>query len=269
MHPPRRGAVVASSVFAGFGVALVCAGIARPGPPPVGPATRWVTAEAFVRPAAGPASPAGSSGWSPATAPPEGQDDPARTAGPDDQDAVPVPAPRDAPTTPGEGTGDGGSTVPSPQAPVAEPVSLEIPRIGVRAPLGGVGRDAAGAIAVPAPGRDASDRAYWYRGLARPGAPGPAVLVGHVDSRVGGPAVFYRLGELVPGDVVTVHRADGTAARFAVRALGRYPKATFPAATVYASTPGPSLRLITCGGGFDSRHGSYLDNVVVFADAVG
>ena len=154
-----------------------------------------------------------------------------------------------------------------PAADVALPVGLEIPAIGLRATVGAVGRDADGAIAVPAPGPGSGGRAYWYRDLARPGADGPAVIVGHVDSRTGGPAVFYRLGELAPGDAVTVRRADGTSVRFVVQALGRYPKSAFPAQSVYGDTPMPTLRLITCGGGFD--RGSYVDNLVVFAAPAG
>ncbi|GAA4578166.1 hypothetical protein GCM10023176_53540 [Micromonospora coerulea] len=43
--------------------------------------------------------------------------------------------------------------------------------------------------------------------------------------------------------------------------------ARFPTARVYGPTPGPELRLVTCGGEFDRRRGHYRDNVVVFAVA--
>jgi hypothetical protein len=143
------------------------------------------------------------------------------------------------------------------------PVELDIPRIGVRTSIAQVGPTARGTIDVPpaAPGVPA----LWYRGLASPGEVGPAVIVGHVDTARDGPAVFYRLGELRPGDIVTVRRADGVAPRFVVRAVARYPKEDFPAAAVYGATAGPELRLITCGGSFDRARGSYRDNVVVFA----
>jgi len=36
-------------------------------------------------------------------------------------------------------------------------------------------------------------------------------------------------------------------------------------AAIYANTSYPSLRLITCGGPFDSSTGQYLDNIVVYA----
>ncbi|WP_247659418.1 class F sortase [Micromonospora sp. U56] len=36
---------------------------------------------------------------------------------------------------------------------------------------------------------------------------------------------------------------------------------------MYGPTPGPELRLVTCGGAFDRRTGHYRDNLVVFAVA--
>jgi hypothetical protein len=63
-------------------------------------------------------------------------------------------------------------------------------------------------------------------------------------------------------------RADGAVARFAVRAVRTYPKASFPARQVYASHGGRSLQLVTCGGEFDYRARSYLSNVVVYTELV-
>ncbi|MDQ4130605.1 MAG: class F sortase, partial [Actinomycetota bacterium] len=48
----------------------------------------------------------------------------------------------------------------------------------------------------------------------------------------------------------------------------RVAKEAFPTARVYGNTPGPELRLITCGGVFDSTSGHYRDNVIVYAKAV-
>jgi Sortase domain len=89
-------------------------------------------------------------------------------------------------------------------------------------------------------------------------------MLGHVDS-TSGPAVFYRLRELRPGDPITVARADGTAARFTVDRVEQYPKARFPTDDVYLSTMTPKLRLVTCGGSFDATAGHYRSNVIVFA----
>ncbi len=107
-------------------------------------------------------------------------------------------------------------------------------------------------------------RAGWFTGSPAPGATGPAVIAGHVDSRQG-PAVFFRLAELEPGDEVLVDRADGTTVRFTVTSVDRYPKDEFPTEQVYGPTPRAELRLITCGGEFDPDERSYRDNVVVSA----
>jgi sortase (surface protein transpeptidase) len=94
------------------------------------------------------------------------------------------------------------------------------------------------------------------------------VIAGHVDSRTG-PAVFYRLRELRPGDPVLVERADGTRLRFVVEATRSYPKDGFPTADVFGPVPSAALRLITCAGDFDRARGSYRDNLVVFARLAG
>lgn len=104
----------------------------------------------------------------------------------------------------------------------------------------------------------------WYSLGAAPGQEGPAVLAGHLDS-VTGPAVFHRLSELRDRDTISVERADGAVVNFSVYAVERYAKGDFPTEDVYGDTEHPELRLITCGGDFDTTTGHYADNVVVFA----
>jgi hypothetical protein len=64
---------------------------------------------------------------------------------------------------------------------------------------------------------------------------------------------------------VDITRADHRVAVFTVYRVAEYQKNAFPTMTVYGDTPGPELRLITCGGAFDASTGSYLDNIVVYA----
>jgi hypothetical protein len=144
--------------------------------------------------------------------------------------------------------------------PVARPVSLIIPMIGVKTQLIEVGLTAGGALQVPT----TTTVAAWYTGSPRPGAIGPAIIEGHVDSLTG-PGVFYRLSELQPGDRLYVRRSDGTTVEFRVTAEQTYLKAYFPAAAVYGPTPDPELRLITCGGTFDYATGHYLSNTIIYA----
>ncbi len=148
-------------------------------------------------------------------------------------------------------------------APVARPVSLTIPLIGVKTQLITLGLTAGGALQVPTSWTVAG----WYTGSPRPGAIGSAIIVGHIDS-LSGPAVFFRLPELRHGDDVYVKRADGTTAEFRVTSVQTYLKDQFPTQTVYGPTPDAELRLITCGGTFDPATGHYLSNIVVYATEV-
>jgi len=148
-------------------------------------------------------------------------------------------------------------------APVASPVSLTIPLIGVKTNLITLGLASGGEMQVPS----STTVAGWYTGSPRPGAVGSAIIVGHVDS-VSSRGVFFRLPELKNGDDVFVKRADGTTAEFRVTEIQTYPKDHFPTQTVYGPTPDPELRLITCGGAFDAATNHYLSNIVVYATQV-
>jgi sortase (surface protein transpeptidase) len=140
------------------------------------------------------------------------------------------------------------------------PVRLQVPAIGIDAPLVRLGLDERGALEVP----QRPEQAGWFGRDARPGERGAAVIAGHVDSAVG-PAVFYRLGALHRGDAIRVRRRDGSTVAFRVQRVERWPKARFPTARVYGATRRPSLRLVTCGGAFDAGSGHYVDNTIVFA----
>jgi len=146
---------------------------------------------------------------------------------------------------------------------VARPVALTIPAIAVRTPLARLSRTPQGTLQAPA----STTVAGWYTGSPRPGEIGSSIIAGHIDSTQG-PAVFFRLRLLRPGDLVYVRRSDGTLAVFRVYAEHMYPKNHFPTERVYGPTPDAELHLITCGGVFDQATGSYLSNVVVYATQI-
>jgi hypothetical protein len=151
--------------------------------------------------------------------------------------------------------------------PRSLPVAVHIPAIGVDArviPLGMNGDDI-----VNVPSLSTPMLTSWFDGGVTPGQDGPAVLFGHVDSAVTGPAVFYRLGDLEPGDLVYVTRADGTTAVFDVDAVDLYSENAFPDRSIYGSTVSPVLRLVTCGGDFDTKTHLYLDRTVAWARYAG
>lgn len=150
---------------------------------------------------------------------------------------------------------------PAPDPRVLPPIRIEAPAIAVDAPVDPLGVTDSGELQVPGD----YQRVGWWAGGASPGAPGPAVLVGHLDS-TSGPAVFFKLDKLKIGDRIFVHREDGSASEFTVTKLESYAKDRFPTLDVYGSTEGPTLRLVTCYGSFDRRTRHYRDNLVVYAE---
>jgi len=170
---------------------------------------------------------------------------------------VPAPAATPAPTT--------GAPVAPPTssldpAAVPEPTAVSIPALGVRQDLIGLGVAGDGTAEVPTDFADVG----WFTPGGRPGARGPTVLLGHVDSTAG-PAVFYDLRDLAPGDTVVLTVADGSTATYTVTGTEQVAKDTFPTAAVFGATAEDVLRLITCTGAFDAGARSYTDNLVVTA----
>ncbi|MBD8504978.1 class F sortase [Hoyosella sp. G463] len=146
------------------------------------------------------------------------------------------------------------------QRDTAPPARITIPALGIDAPLSYTGLNPDNTLAVPEFG-DIS----WYDEGATPGNPGPAGILGHVDSR-SGPDVFYRLHELRPGDTVTITTTGGEQLVFTITGIEQHAKALFPTEEVWLPTPEPELRLITCGGEFDQGADSYRDNIIAFAE---
>jgi sortase (surface protein transpeptidase) len=152
--------------------------------------------------------------------------------------------------------------------PRSEPVSLRIPAIGVHTQVFPIGKAPDGTLAVPQPG-PRLDKAAWFDSSPTPGQPGPSVLEGHVDSERG-PSVFFRLGDLRPGNRIEVTRRDGRVVVFTVNGVRDFKKSAFPTALVYGARDlsTPQLRLITCSD-FDRSIGHHVGNTVVFAHLTG
>jgi Sortase domain len=125
------------------------------------------------------------------------------------------------------------------------PVRIEIPAIGVSSALVRLGLNTDGTMQVPGD----YGVAGWFTGGPAPGDTGPAVIAGHVDSR-SGPAIFYRLGALRPGDAIKIIRADGRP-----RALS---PTTSPASRSRRSPPRPcsAPHPIRCSGSSPAAAGS-------------
>jgi Sortase domain len=155
-------------------------------------------------------------------------------------------------------------SAPAPTAPTglpaSKPVRVDIPALGVAQQTIELGLGADGTMEVPS----GPEPVGWFAESPTPGEIGPAVLAGHLTWN-GADGVFRKLGTLDPGDEIVVTRADGSRPRFLVTEVAQYPKDQFPTARVYANTPGPQLRLITCAGDYSPGSHSYSDNIVVYA----
>ena len=154
----------------------------------------------------------------------------------------------------------------TPAAPAAagprpeRPVRISIPAAAVEAAVVPVEATATG-IEVP-PAGDAG----WYAAGPRPGEPGRAVVIGHLDAPQGA-GLFHRLPGLADGTEVSLVDARGEVHRYSVVGRAQVPKTAFPADEVYGSSRRPVLVLVTCGGAW-SRETGYGDNVLVYARSV-
>lgn len=148
------------------------------------------------------------------------------------------------------------------ELPESAPVKVRIPSIGVDAGTVSLGLDG-NELETPSD----PDEVGWFTGAHTPGAPGRAVLAGHLTWN-GRHTVFARLPELTAGAVVEVDREDGTTAKFEITKVSTFAKDVFPTAEVYASTDEPSLVLITCGGEYSQSDHYYDSNVIAFASAL-
>jgi hypothetical protein len=160
--------------------------------------------------------------------------------------------------------------LPPPHRPLGDalPQRVDVPRLGIQAPVVARGLDPQGAIDPPP--FDQASVVGWYAGGPKPGAAGTALLVGHVDTQTR-PAVFYKLSAMTPGETVRVVRDDGKVAEFTVDDVQVVTRDRFDAQQAYGPRRAgrAELRLITCGGSFDRTSRSYTANVIVSAYLTG
>jgi hypothetical protein len=166
-----------------------------------------------------------------------------------------VPFPSFSTTTPTS------SPAPPPPPEIGAPEHLSIPGIAAESDLVPTGLNPDGTLEVPPVSEPL--QASWYEGFSEPGEAGrPAVILGHVDGG-GQEGVFYELHAVEIRD--EIHVDDKL---FSVYDTQKTDKDSFPTEQVYAPTPTPELRLITCGGAFDHSVDSYEDNIIVYARLV-
>jgi sortase (surface protein transpeptidase) len=141
------------------------------------------------------------------------------------------------------------------------PAYIEIPALDVNTEIEKVGRLENGQMGVP----KGFDTVGWFGEGAKPGAPGNAVMAGHVDSKTG-PAVFYKLEDLDKGDEVIVKDKDGKTLTFVVTGKEKYDRKTAPVDEIFDYSYGSKLNLITCTGNFNRDEGTHEERLVVYTE---
>jgi sortase (surface protein transpeptidase) len=162
---------------------------------------------------------------------------------------------------------------PTPLPEGVAPVELQIDSVGVDAPIE-LGAVTDGAMQDPSGPWVVS----WYNQLGKIGEGGNVVLAGHVDyynagpDGTPGPAVFWNVRDLPPGDIIRVVAEDGKNYEYAVQWTQPYAAAELTPDVIQNDIVGDTgqetLTLITCGGDFDPSTGEYLQRWVVRATQV-
>jgi LPXTG-site transpeptidase (sortase) family protein len=148
--------------------------------------------------------------------------------------------------------------------PIADPVQLDIGRIGVSAKVSPVGLASNGDMEISSNAKELA----WYQPGPKPGEEGSAVIAGHYGWKDGVPSVFNNLNRLVAGDVISVYSKEGTVEKFSVQTIRQYAPSD-DATAVFKSDDGKAhLNLITCQGTWSKSEQTYSERLVVFTNRI-
>lgn len=175
---------------------------------------------------------------------------------------TPLPAATETLTPPPSATATVPYQTPTPDQfqAAGEPVRLRIPAVGIDAVVERTGRDSEGKVDVPKISRNVA----WFNESALPGQAGKtSVISGHLDDPYG-PAVFYKVRMLVPGDEVEVTYQSGKRFVFVVEAKERYAFDRAPVQKIFGATSRRMLNLITCDGAWNAGQANYNQRLVVY-----
>jgi len=123
-------------------------------------------------------------------------------------------------------------------AAIRPPDRLSIPSIGVDAQV-----EQVDFLGVPQDPRHVA----WFRSGAAPGEAGTATFDGHLDW-TSGPAVFWNLSRVRPGDDVWVGGSGGRLQDWKVDLSQSVPYTSAPPDWLYANSGPPRISIITCDG---------------------
>ena len=147
-----------------------------------------------------------------------------------------------------------------------QPARLIIPAIDVDAAIQSVGlsKTGNGTMGIPSNFTDVA----WYNQGALPGAPGSAVIAGHLDGRNVPQAVFYNLEKLNVGDLLEVVDASGKRLEFKVVGSRIYDHDASTFDIFSGDVSKVRLNLITCTGDWIKSQKLYDKRIVVFTELV-
>lgn len=158
-------------------------------------------------------------------------------------ESSPAPSPTAAAASPTPSTTPAPAVAAAPPPPLRDqPYNMVIEKIGVNAGVFTYGLDANAIPEVPSNGWDVA----WYNFSAAPGTGSNAVFAAHVTWN--GPAVFYNLDALVPGDEIKLNGTDGTSVKYRVTQSFLVDPADPAALEVMYGTDEDMITIITCGG---------------------
>jgi LPXTG-site transpeptidase (sortase) family protein len=143
------------------------------------------------------------------------------------------------------------------------PSRLQIPAIGLDTTVEKVGVLANGQMGVP----KSYDTVGWFEPGYALGQAGNAVLAGHLDHYTG-PAIFFNLKKLKPGDRVIVSDQQGKTLTFVVTRVENYKTEQSPIEQIFGPSTKPHLNLITCAGTFNKKTQESDERLVVYTDLV-
>jgi sortase A len=143
-----------------------------------------------------------------------------------------------------------------------QPRILRVSSLNIEATIESVGLDEKRSMDVP----KAWENVAWYNLGYRPGEIGNAVIAGHFDAPDGGPAVFYKLKDLQPGQEIIVTDQNDNELTFIITESKTYDFDSFPIKTVFGESETPRLNLITCEGIFNREEKNYSQRTVVFSE---
>lgn len=150
-----------------------------------------------------------------------------------------------------------------PAKPIGKPAVIRIPAIGVNTNIDVIGADSRGILGLP----KVYENVAWYRGSARPGKVGNALMWGHLDS-VSGPSTLWNLKRLKPGDLITVRDENGNTFKYKVTKSRVYAFNKVPIDDLLGPTSRSRLNIFTCAGTYSRAKHNYSHRIVVYSELV-